>query len=296
MMDTAIPNDRLNKGGIGRAFALARRLPLLSITVIAVALLAAILAPWIAPCDPTAVDLLRRFAPPVWMDGGTSSHLLGSDDLGRDVLSRLIWGARVSMLVAIACVVSDAILGTVIGIAAGYMGGRVDSVLMRIADILLALPYLLIALVVVSVVGASLVNVILIIVVLRWAALSRIVRGEAMMLKQREFVSLAKVAGMKPARIMWRHILPNVMNSVVVVSTLGVGAVILFESVLSFLGVGVPPPSPSWGGMVADGRNYLTSAWWVSLFPGLVITAVCLAANLCGDWLREVLDPKSNLR
>lgn len=296
MMDTAIPNDRLNKGGIGRAFALARRLPLLSITVIAVALLAAILAPWIAPCDPTAVDLLRRFAPPVWMDGGTSSHLLGSDDLGRDVLSRLIWGARVSMLVAISCVVSDAILGTVIGIAAGYMGGRVDSVLMRIADILLALPYLLIALVVVSVVGASLVNVILIIVVLRWAALSRIVRGEAMMLKQREFVSLAKVAGMKPARIMWRHILPNVMNSVVVVSTLGVGAVILFESVLSFLGVGVPPPSPSWGGMVADGRNYLTSAWWVSLFPGLVITAVCLAANLCGDWLREVLDPKSNLR
>lgn len=296
MMDTAIPNDRLNKGGIGRAFALARRLPLLSITIIAVALLAAILAPWIAPYDPTAVDLLRRFAPPVWMDGGTSNHLLGSDDLGRDVLSRLIWGARVSMLVAIACVVSDAILGTVIGIAAGYMGGRVDSVLMRIADILLALPYLLIALVVVSVVGASLVNVILIIVVLRWAALSRIVRGEAMMLKQREFVSLAKVAGMKPVRIMWRHILPNVMNSVVVVSTLGVGAVILFESVLSFLGVGVPPPSPSWGGMVADGRNYLTSAWWVSLFPGLVITAVCLAANLCGDWLREVLDPKSNLR
>ncbi|MEZ5763649.1 MAG: ABC transporter permease [Xanthobacteraceae bacterium] len=295
-MDTAIPNDRLNKGGIGRAFALARRLPLLSITIIAVALLAAILAPWIAPYDPTAVDLLRRFAPPVWMDGGTSNHLLGSDDLGRDVLSRLIWGARVSMLVAIACVVSDAILGTVIGIAAGYMGGRVDSVLMRIADILLALPYLLIALVVVSVVGASLVNVILIIVVLRWAALSRIVRGEAMMLKQREFVSLAKVAGMKPVRIMWRHILPNVMNSVVVVSTLGVGAVILFESVLSFLGVGVPPPSPSWGGMVADGRNYLTSAWWVSLFPGLVITAVCLAANLCGDWLREVLDPKSNLR
>lgn len=296
MMDAAIPNDRLNKGGIGRAFALARRLPLLSITIIAVALLAAILAPWISPYDPTAVDLLRRFAPPVWMDGGTSNHLLGSDDLGRDVLSRLIWGARVSMLVAIACVVSDAILGTVIGIAAGYLGGRVDSVLMRIADILLALPYLLIALVVVSVVGASLVNVILIIVVLRWAALSRIVRGEAMMLKQREFVSLAKVAGMKPVRIMWRHILPNVMNSVVVVSTLGVGAVILFESVLSFLGVGVPPPSPSWGGMVADGRNYLTSAWWVSLFPGLVITAVCLAANLCGDWLREVLDPKSNLR
>jgi peptide/nickel transport system permease protein len=296
MMDTVVPNDRLNKGGIGRTFAVARSLPLLSITIIAVALLAAILAPWISPYDPTAVDLLRRFAPPVWMDGGTSNHLLGSDDLGRDVLSRLIWGARVSMLVAIACVVSDAILGTVIGIAAGYIGGRVDSVLMRIADILLALPYLLIALVVVSVVGASLVNVILIIVVLRWAALSRIVRGEAMMLKQREFVSLAKVAGMKPVRIMWRHILPNVMNSVVVVSTLGVGAVILFESVLSFLGVGVPPPSPSWGGMVADGRNYLTSAWWVSLFPGLVITAVCLAANLCGDWLREVLDPKSNLR
>ncbi|TXL79565.1 ABC transporter permease [Vineibacter terrae] len=280
----------------GRGFAALRRLPLLSGAIIAAALLAALLAPWIAPYDPAAVDLLRRFAPPAWMDGGSSLHILGSDDLGRDVLSRLIWGARVSMLVAVACVVSDAILGTAIGIVAGYCGGRVDSVLMRLADILLALPYLLIALVVVSAVGASLSNVIVIIVVLRWAALSRIVRGETMMLKQREFVALAKVAGIGPVRIMWRHILPNVMNSVVVVSTLGVGAVILFESVLSFLGVGVPPPTPSWGGMVADGRNYLTSAWWVSLFPGLVITAVCLAANLCGDWLREAMDPKSNRR
>lgn len=294
MADHSLSNPIVERGPVVRLLIGARRLPLLSGGIIVAALLAALLAPWIAPYDPAAVDLLRRFAPPVWMDGGTAKHLLGSDDLGRDVLSRLIWGARISMLVAIACVVSDAIIGTAVGIVAGYMGGRVDSVLMRLADVLLALPYLLIALVVVSVVGASLLNVILIIVVLRWAALSRIVRGEVMMLKQREFVSLAKVAGIGPARIMWRHILPNVMNSVVVVSTLGVGAVILFESVLSFLGVGVPPPAPSWGGMVADGRNYLISAWWVSLFPGLVITAVCLAANLCGDWLREVLDPKSN--
>lgn len=281
------------RGAVRRALIVARRLPILSGMVLAVATTAALLAPFLSPHDPAAVDLLQRFAPPAWMDGGTSSHILGSDDLGRDVLSRLIWGSQISVLVAVSCVVSDAILGTAVGVVAGYVGGRIDSALMRLADILLALPYLLIALVVVSVVGASLLNVILIIAVMRWAALARIVRGEAMMLKQREFVSLAKVAGLGPVRIMWKHILPNVINSVVVVSTLGVGAVILFESVLSFLGVGVPPPTPSWGGMVADGRNYLTSAWWVSLFPGLVITAVCLAANVWGDWLRESLDPKS---
>lgn len=295
MTDASLPQDfGRRRGRVGRLLGSIRGIPVLSCAIIAITTMAALFAPWIAPYDPAAVDLLRRFAPPAWMEGGTSLHLLGSDDLGRDILSRLIWGARISMLVAIACVVSDAILGTTVGILAGYLGGQVDSILMRLADILLALPYLLIALVVVSVVGASLFNVILIIIMLRWAALSRIVRSEAIALKQRDFVALARVAGIGPVRIMRRHILPNVMNSVVVISTLGVGAVILFESVLSFLGVGVPPPAPSWGGMVADGRNYLTSAWWVSLFPGLVITAVCLAANLCGDWLREVLDPKSN--
>lgn len=273
---------------------LPRNVPWGSVLILALAIGAALLAPLLAPYDPDDIDVLNRFAPPAWMEGGSAAHLLGSDELGRDVLSRLLFGARVSMLVALVCVLSDAVIGTAIGMVAGYLGGWTDTVLMRVADAMLALPYLLIALVVVSVVGASLLNVVVIIVALRWAGLSRIVRGETLALKQRDFVALARVGGVGPAAIILRHILPNVMNSVVVVSTLGVGTVILFESALSFLGVGVPPPTATWGGMVADGRGYIGSAWWVSLFPGLAITAVCLAGNLFGDWLREALDPKSN--
>lgn len=265
---------------------------IVSATILMVAVLAAVLAPWIAPFDAAQVDLTRRFLPPSFIEGGLAAHVLGTDDLGRDVLSRLIWGTQISMLVAVVAVLADALIGTAIGLVAGYLGGRVDALLMRLADVLLALPYLLIALVVASVVGASLLNVILIIVALRWAGLARIVRGETLSLKSRDFVALARIGGVSPGAIMLRHILPNVMNAVVVVSTLGVGAVILFESALSFLGVGVPPPTPSWGGMVAEGRSYIASAWWIALFPGLAITAVCLAANLFGDWLRERFDPK----
>jgi peptide/nickel transport system permease protein len=272
------------------------RVPILSTTILAAAVVSAVFAPWIAPFNPAGIDLLHRFTPPSWLPGGSPSHVFGTDDLGRDVFSRVLWGARISMFVAVSCVVSDAVIGTVVGAIAGYFGGRTDALLMRLADIVLALPYLLIALVVVSVLGASLLNAIVIIVVLRWAGLARIVRGEAISLAQQDFIALARVAGVSDAKIILRHIAPNVLNSVVVVSTFGVGAVILFESVLSFLGVGVPPPTPSWGGMVSDGRNYLASAWWVSLFPSVAITAVCLAANLFGDWLREALDPKSKSR
>ena len=267
--------------------------PVLPGLILAVAVCMAIGAPWLAPHDPNAVGLLTRFQPPFWLDGGSMAHILGTDDLGRDVLSRLIYGARISIMLAVICVLSDALIGTFLGMVAGYFGGRLDDVLMRLADIMLALPYLLIALVVVSVLGASLVNVVMIIVVLRWAGLARIVRGETLTLRQMDFIALAKVAGVPSGTILRRHILPNVLNSVVVVSTLGVGSVILFESVLSFLGVGVPPPTATWGGIVSDGRAYIASAWWVSFFPGLAITLVCLAANLFGDWLREYLDPKS---
>jgi len=260
--------------------------------ILAVAVVAAVLAPMLAPYEPSQVQLLRRFLPPAFVEGGSIEHLLGTDDLGRDVLSRLIWGTRVSILVAIVAVLADAMIGTAVGLVAGYVGGRIDAVLMRLADIMLAFPYLLIALVVASVFGASLLNVLLIIIALRWAGLARIVRGETLSLKSRDFVVLARVGGVGSVAIMARHILPNVMNSIVVVSTLGVGAVILFESALSFLGVGVPPPTSSWGGMVAEGRSYIASAWWISLFPGLAITIVCLAANLFGDWLREHFDPK----
>lgn len=268
-------------------------MPLGSMLVIVLALGGALLAPWLAPWDPDQVDVLNRFTPPFWLEGGSVTHLLGSDDLGRDMLSRLLWGGRVSMLVAVVCVASDAVLGTLIGMLAGYIGGWVDAVLMRLADVMLALPYLLIALVVASVLGASLLNVVVIIVALRWAGLARIVRGETLGIKQRDYVALARVGGVGRAGILARHVLPNVLNSVIVVSTLGIGTVILFESALSFLGVGIPPPTATWGGMVADGRGSIGSAWWVSLFPGLAITAVCLACNMLGDWLREFFDPKS---
>ena len=268
-------------------------MPLGSALILFVALAGALLAPLLAPYDPDQVDVLHRFTPPFWLEGGSMEHLLGSDDLGRDILSRLLYGGRISMLVAVVCVTSDAVLGTLIGMLAGYLGGWVDAALMRLADVMLALPYLLIALVVVSVLGASLVNVVVIIVALRWAGLARIVRGETLGIKQRDYVALARVGGVGRAAILLRHVLPNVMNSVIVVSTLGVGTVILFESALSFLGVGVPPPTATWGGMVADGRGSIGSAWWVALFPGLAIPAVCRAWNLLGDWLREVFDPKS---
>lgn len=268
-------------------------MPLGSALILLAALAGALLAPLLAPYDPDQVDVLHRFTPPFWLEGGSLEHLLGSDDLGRDILSRLLYGGRISMLVAVVCVTSDAVLGTLVGMVAGYLGGWVDTLLMRLADVMLALPYLLIALVVVSVLGASLLNVIVIIVALRWAGLARIVRGETLGIKQRDYVALARVGGVGRAAILLRHVLPNVLNSVIVVSTLGVGTVILFESALSFLGVGVPPPTATWGGMVADGRGSIGSAWWVSLFPGLAITAVCLACNLLGDWLREIFDPKS---
>ncbi|MCX7381959.1 MAG: ABC transporter permease [Alphaproteobacteria bacterium] len=268
-------------------------MPLGSALILLAALAGALLAPLLAPFDPDQVDVLHRFTPPFWLEGGSLEHLLGSDDLGRDILSRLLYGGRISMLVAVVCVTSDAVLGTLVGMVAGYLGGWVDTLLMRLADVMLALPYLLIALVVVSVLGASLLNVIVIIVALRWAGLARIVRGETLGIKQRDYVALARVGGVVRAAILLRHVLPNVLNSVIVVSTLGVGTVILFESALSFLGVGVPPPTATWGGMVADGRGSIGSAWWVSLFPGLAITAVCLACNLLGDWLREIFDPKS---
>lgn len=263
----------------------------------ALILLAAVLgatgAPWLAPYDPDQVDVLNRFTPPFWLEGGSAAHILGSDDLGRDMLSRLLWGGQVSLLVAAVCVVSDAVIGTLVGMVAGYVGGWVDGVLMRIADVMLALPYLLIALVVVSVLGASLLNVVVIIIALRWAGLARVVRGETLSIRSRDYIALARVGGVGRAAILLRHVLPNVMNSVIVVATLGVGTVILLESALSFLGVGVPPPTATWGSMVADGRGSIGSAWWVSLFPGLAITGVCLACNLLGDWLREVYDPKS---
>jgi peptide/nickel transport system permease protein len=270
----------------------ARRIPLIPLSILLMVALSAVFAPQLAPHQPDITNLKITFLPPAFLAGGNVSYFLGTDNLGRDIWSRLIWGARISMLVAATVVISGAGIGTLLGLLAGYFGGWVDSFIMRITDTMLALPWLLIAIVVVSVVGASLTNVILLIVLLQWAGFARLVRGETLSMKERDFVALAKIAGCTRLRILALHILPNVTNTIIVMATLHIGQVILFEAALSFLGVGVPPPTATWGAMVADGRNYISSAWWISLFPGLAITAVCLAGNLFGDWLRDALDPK----
>jgi peptide/nickel transport system permease protein len=260
--------------------------------VFALVLVASIFAPLLAPHDPNLVDLSRRFIPPLWVEGGNRAYLFGTDNLGRDIFSRIIYGARVSLLVAVTTLLAGAGVGTLLGFLSGYFGGWIDAVVMRLTDTILALPWILIGIVIMSVLGSSLANVILVIALLSWADFARLVRGETLSLKERDFIALAKVAGCGTGRIILRHLLPNVSNSIIVLATMRVGFVILSEAALSFLGVGVPPPTATWGGMVSDGRMYIATSWWISLFPGLVITAVCLAGNLLGDWLRDTLDPK----
>jgi peptide/nickel transport system permease protein len=226
------------------------------------------------------------------MDGGSIEHPLGTDKLGRDILSRMIHGARVSLTVSLVAIFVGGIIGTSLGIMSGYFGGRVDAVLMRLVDISLSLPTILLALVLVAAVGPSFGTVIIVLVVLLWARYARLVRGETLSIKERDFIARARVAGASHTRIMVRYIFPNVVNSLIVLATLQVGYVILLESALSFLGAGLPRPTPAWGLMIADGRELIVTAWWVSMFPGLAIMLTVLALNLLGDWLRDHFDPK----
>jgi peptide/nickel transport system permease protein len=253
---------------------------------------AAALAPVLAPHDPTEGDLLKRAIPPVWMEKGQAEHLLGTDRFGRDVLSRIIWGSRISLIVSIVAIGVAGTLGTLLGLIAGYRGGLTDAFLMRLTDIGLSLPTILIAVVMVAVSEPSFRNVILVIALLLWPRFARQIRGETLAIKEQDFVALAVVAGRSSAWIIRRHIFPNVVPTLLVISTLQVGYVILLEGTLSFLGVGVPPPNPAWGLMIADGRGFLATAWWMSLFPGLAMLFTVLAVNLMGDWLRDNLDPR----
>ncbi|MYC29643.1 MAG: ABC transporter permease [Chloroflexi bacterium] len=245
-----------------------------------------------APEAPTFGKLSDAFIPPAWIEGGSSAHLLGTDSLGRDVYSRIIYGARVSLVVSIFAIFIAGSIGTVMGLASGYFGGRLDGLIMRLVDIALALPTILIALVLVAVLQPGIVTVIVVIGCLSWANYARQIRGEVLTVKERDFVVLARSIGSSPARIMSRHILPNVFNTIIVLATLQVGSVILLEATLSFLGLGVPPPEPSWGQMVAEGRAFIVVAWWMALFPGLAIMFTVLSMNLMGDWLRDLLDPR----
>ena len=268
------------------------RLPWVSFAIIAVLVLVAVLAPLIAPHSPTEQSLPDKLLPPAWEAGGSARHLLGTDVLGRDVLSRLIYGARVSLIVAAVALLAGGGIGLIVGIVSGYLGGRTDSFLMRTVDATLTFPTILIALLLAVSLGPGLRTIAIAITVLIWARFARVVRGEVLAVKARDFVALARVHGCSHLRIMAVHIVPNVLNTFMVLLTLHIGFVIIVEASLSFLGAGIPPPTPAWGSMIAEGRDFVTSAWWVSVFPGLAILLVVLAFNLLGDWLRDTFDPK----
>ncbi|HZU89467.1 MAG TPA: ABC transporter permease [Stellaceae bacterium] len=253
----------------------------------------AIFANVLAPHNPETGILSQRFRPPFWQAGGSTQYLLGTDQLGRDVLSRLIFGARISMVVGFTAVIFAGTIGTALGIVSGYLGGWVDQVVMRLTDTWLALPALTFAIFLAAIVGPSMWNIVIILGAVYWTRYARVVRGEVLSLKEREFVRLAIVAGCSKWTIMRRHILPNVVNSAIVLGTLMLGVVIVAEASLSFLGVGVPPPQPAWGLMLADGKQGLmVGYWWLTVFPGCCIMLMVLSANMLGDWLRVKLDPQ----
>jgi peptide/nickel transport system permease protein len=268
------------------------RYPIISIAIIFMFIFVAIFANSLSPYPPNVANLSKRLVPPFWQAGGSVAFLLGTDELGRDIVSRIIFGARVSLVVALFSIVVGGLGGTALGIIAGYRRGWVDVFLMRTADATLAFPFILIAMMLAVALGPSMQNVIFAISIALWGRYARVVRGEVLSLKEREFVALARVAGCSNSRIMFRHIFPNVLNTVVVMITYQVGWVIGVEASLSFLGAGIPPPTPSWGSMIAKGREFIVTAWWLCGFPGMAIVVVVLAFNLVGDWLREALDPK----
>lgn len=264
---------------------------LFSLIVVVVVLVSAIGASILSPHNPATQSLRLRLKPPIWQEGSEPDHLLGTDALGRDMLSRIIYGARISLIVGVTSVLIQGGIGVLLGLFAGYYGKRLDDLIMRLADIQQAIPFLILAVAVAAVLEASLINIIIILGFTGWVTYGRVVRGEVLSLRKREFVEAARALGSSDGRIIFHHILPNVIGSVTVIGTLTVSRMILAEASLSFLGLGVPPPATSWGGMVADGRDYLVTAWWVSILPGMAIFFTVLAINLLGDWLREALDP-----
>jgi peptide/nickel transport system permease protein len=275
-----------------RAKYVLRRWPVFPGIIIFTLVFSGIFAPWISPADPAFTNLRDRNAPPVWMEGGSSRHILGADPLGRDLLSRVIHGARVSLLVAVVSIGAGLAVGVSGGLVSGFYRGLIDEFIMRLADVSRAVPYILIALVVAIVFGQRLEVILGILAFATWPVFARQVRAEVLVLKEMDYVSLARVAGASDARIMIKHILPGVINTITVIATLQVGSLILTEAILSFLGAGIPPPTPAWGVMIAEGQSYLTIAWWVSFFPGLAIVLTVLGLNFMGDWLRDHLDPR----
>jgi peptide/nickel transport system permease protein len=261
------------------------------LALILIFVILAIFAPLVAPHDPEKGSLRDRLKPPVWEPEGSTDHLLGTDVLGRDVLSRVIYGARSSLAVAAIAILIAGTMGSAIGIISGYLGGIVDALIMRVVDLAFSFPTILLAMVFAVLFEPSFLNIIVVISLVLWAEYARMARGETLRVKEMDYVALAKVAGVSKIKIMIRHILPNVASSLIVLATLQVGIVIILESSLSFLGVGIPPPTPDWGTMIADGRSYVVTAYWLSLVPGVAIVLTVLSFNLLGDALTELLNP-----
>ena len=289
---TKVPTAPSSPNAFRRVRLRLRSYPLIPAFVLSVFLIfPAVTANWLAPHDPVHGSVKDRRQPPVFF-GGTWKYPLGTDRIGRDILSRIMYGARVSLSISLVGIFVGGIIGATLGMLAGYFGGWIDTVIMRLVDISLALPAILLALVLAAATGPSFQTIIVVVAFVLWALYARQVRGEVLSIRERDFVARASVAGASKARIMARHILPNVANTIIVLATLQVGSVIILEAALSFLGLGIPRPTPAWGIMVADGRQLIVSAWWISFFPGLAITLTVFSLNLLGDWLRDRLDPK----
>ena len=252
-------------------------------------------APWIAPYSPVEVDIRHRLAPPAWMDRGTPDHVLGTDQIGRDLLSRMIYGGRVSLLIGVAAVLVSSTIGVLLGLGAGYFGPRVDWTIMTLVNVMLTFPFVLLALAVIAVLGPSLVNMVIVLGVADWPLYARVIRAETMTLRERDFMTAARALGMSHLRIVFRQLLANLVSVIVVIATLQVARVIILESFLSFLGLGVQPPTPAWGNMLGDGRVYMLNSWWIAAFPGLAIFITTLTINLMGNALRDWLDPHMKL-
>jgi peptide/nickel transport system permease protein len=288
--------------GLSRRARIVRSLTfIIPVTILAIMVFTAIFADlaWLGlpdvglmPHDPDRGEIRDRFLPPSFLEGGESAYFLGTDRLGRDIFSRIIYGARISLSISLLVIFLTTLVGTVLGISAGYAGGRTDGFIMRLTDVALSFPGLLLAMLLAVAIGPGYWTVVFALSILGWAPYARLVRGEAIRVNQSDFVAQARISGASPMRIMARHIFPNVTNSLVVMMTLSVGMIILSEAVLSFLGIGVPAPTASWGSMVNDGRTELDRAWWISLFPGTAIGLVVMSGNFLGDWLRDKLDPR----
>lgn len=272
------------------------RLPILGLLFVGIFLFLVAFGYWVAPYEFDEWDLIDATLPPAWMEGGSSKHLLGTDILGRDVLSRIIHGSRFSLAIAVGCIAVYSTIGVTLGLLAGFLGGRTDMIVMRLCDLWMGMPAIILAILIVSILGPSATTIIVIVGVTGWPAYTRIVRGECMSISQNDYIKLARVAGCRNLRIMFSHILPNLANTIIIMVTLNIGQIIILTATLSFLGLGTQPPSPDWGLMMNEGRQYINYAWWLVVFPGVAIMMAVLGFNLVGDWLREVLDPKQRQR